>query len=81
MSTGLAIRTAENQTANLAAFNAAGIARWLGDAEDPALDDGIVVELQELLRDTDARVEMGNRGRAAVDGRGAKRVARCLGAA
>src|SRR4030095_10918806 len=66
----LAIRTAANQTANLAAFNAAGIARWMGDAGDPMLDDGIVVALQGLLRDPEARVEMGNRGRAAVDGRG-----------
>ena len=71
----LAVRTAANQTPNLSAFSAAGITRWVGDVEDPVLDERIVDALSLLFEDTEARAEMGRRGRAAVDGRGAERVA------
>jgi spore coat polysaccharide biosynthesis predicted glycosyltransferase SpsG len=74
----LAIRIADNQTANLTAFHADGIAKWIGDADDPALDDRVVTGLRELFSDPRARASMGDRGRLAVDGNGANRVAGCL---
>jgi hypothetical protein len=66
---------AGNQAANLDALAAAGTLVAVGAATDPGLESVLTAELTALAKDGERRAEMSRRGRAAVDGQGASRVA------
>lgn len=73
----LAVITADNQRRVAEGFASRGSLRSLGDAAGLA-GSRIAEEVTRLLDDHPARVEMAARGRALVDGLGARRVVRAL---
>jgi spore coat polysaccharide biosynthesis predicted glycosyltransferase SpsG len=73
----VAVQVAPNQAPNLRALAARG-ALWLaGEPSDPGLDESVVAGIG-ALREAAIRARMGDRGRAAVDGRGTARVAEAM---
>jgi len=72
----IAIRIADNQTANLTGLQNAGSLVGVGDARDPDLQTSLQSEIVRLARDETRRRAMSAAGQALVDGRGASRVAR-----
>jgi UDP-2,4-diacetamido-2,4,6-trideoxy-beta-L-altropyranose hydrolase len=75
----IAIRTADNQRANLEALSAAHAIVTAGAVDDPHLDVQVQTLVRQLLADAGRRRELGLAGRHAVDGRGAIRVAKVIG--
>lgn len=71
----IAVQTADNQSGNLKAFSSAGALTWVGAAEDPDLRSKVVRAIHTLVADQKLRRDLGHRGRALVDGQGARRVA------
>jgi UDP-2,4-diacetamido-2,4,6-trideoxy-beta-L-altropyranose hydrolase len=74
----IAIEMADNQAASLAALAEAGTLVAVGAAADPDLESALTAELAALVKDRDRRAEMSRRARAAVDGHGARRVAKAV---
>lgn len=74
----LAIEMADNQAASLAALAEAGTLVAVGRAGSPDLESTLTAELTALAKDRERRAAMSRRARAAVDGRGARRVAEAL---
>jgi UDP-2,4-diacetamido-2,4,6-trideoxy-beta-L-altropyranose hydrolase len=75
----VAVRTADNQRANIEALSAAGAILPAGAVDEPHVDVRVQALLQELLDDADRRSGLGLAGRQAVDGGGADRVAEVIG--
>jgi UDP-2,4-diacetamido-2,4,6-trideoxy-beta-L-altropyranose hydrolase len=75
---GLALRVANNQTANLRGLSAKGALRWIGDSKDTNLKEKLMSALRELAENGDTRDEMSRAGRQLVDGAGTERVARAI---
>jgi spore coat polysaccharide biosynthesis predicted glycosyltransferase SpsG len=68
------VAAAEDQLPIAAPFAATGAARYLGDGRE--LDPAAIGEaVAALMADEPARIVMTSRGRAAVDGQGADRIA------
>jgi UDP-2,4-diacetamido-2,4,6-trideoxy-beta-L-altropyranose hydrolase len=74
----VAIRLADNQTYTLKTLAEAGALVHVGDVDDPSLDAALASALDTLVKDGERRAEMSRRARAAVDGRGAARVAEAI---
>jgi UDP-2,4-diacetamido-2,4,6-trideoxy-beta-L-altropyranose hydrolase len=74
----IAIRMAANQTHNLKGLGSAPALAWAGDADDADLRAKVVRSLMTLASDAGRRAEMSQRGRALVDGQGARRVAEAV---
>lgn len=71
----VAIRLGDNQTHNLRALAASGTLQWIGDGDDPELQQRLQAAVGRLASDHVTREEMSRGGRALVDGKGATRVA------
>jgi UDP-2,4-diacetamido-2,4,6-trideoxy-beta-L-altropyranose hydrolase len=76
----VAVQAAANQTKNLAALAAAGTVVVAGAASDPDLQTNVTTALTTLANAPDRRAMMTDRGRHAVDGQGAARVAHAIAA-
>lgn len=74
----LAMQVADDQRRNLEALSRAGVLAFAGTADDPALEARYRQHLARITGDADARAQMGQAGRALVDGRGADRVAAAI---
>lgn len=74
----VAVRLADNQTLNLRNLQTEGTLLWAGDADDADLAAMLASALLVLAGNRGRRAEMGRRGRALVDGRGAARVAAAI---
>lgn len=74
----IAVLIADNQIMNLELLTEAGAALAGGCAEDPELRHTLVATFRSLVLDQNQRLEIGRRGRALVDGAGARRVARLV---
>ncbi len=74
----IAVRTAGNQTGNLAGLSAACALVWAADVWQSEFDDLVARQILELARSPDRRRELSARGRAVVDGGGTARVARAI---
>jgi len=77
----IAMRTAANQDGQLAVLEELGVIQCMGRAEDGQLLAAVDKALHRLLADPQARSSMSQAGQRLVDGQGALRVARALGAA
>lgn len=77
----IAIRVAENQDGQLAVLEELGVIQFAGHAEDRQLLATMDTAIHQLLSDPRARSSMIQAGQRLVDGQGALRVARALGAA
>lgn len=74
----VAIRSADNQTGNLAGLSAKGALAWVGDVRDDDLRGKVVKAVADLSAKKDRRQDMSRSGRLLVDGLGAPRVARAI---
>lgn len=73
----IVVSIADNQVPGSTALAEAGIVRYLGD--QASVDrDALRVCIADTIADESARVEMSQRGRLLVDGRGAQRVAEII---
>lgn len=76
----VAIQTADNQAAQLEAFERLGVVRVAGRAADPSMFEAVIRNVTALIHDPEGRARMSAAGRRLIDGRGAQRVAQAIAA-
>ncbi|MDH3236924.1 MAG: hypothetical protein OEM47_00105 [Deltaproteobacteria bacterium] len=69
------VTVADNQVPQVTAWESLGVLKYVGDAHIPSTLERMGTEVHRLAADQEVRKGMSARGRKAVDGRGAERVA------